>query len=162
MTRIIRKEDFLAFSFERASYAQQGFVAAINTPAIFVAAVVSYAAVMKPRWTPHPLMPWQWLVVSYPIYMLPAWIFLGWSLEALFGTKRMPGWAGWTSFTVACGFACLAVAFRFGFSAAEREGQDLLGSYIVGLLLWAALLILPFAAAIRCKRRRIATPVPTS
>lgn len=148
-TMVIRKDRFFSFGFERASYTAQGVIVALNMPAAFVATLVARVVAQGPRWSPAGLMPWEWIAITYPLYALPAWIFIGWALDILIKGKRMPSWIGWASLALSCGCAILAIGFRFGFTDAERQGQDLLGAYTAGFILWAVLLTLPFVAQMR-------------
>jgi hypothetical protein len=97
-------------------------------------------------------MPWQWIAITYPMYALPAWVFVGWALDVWVRRRRMPASIGWVSGILSCGFAFLALGLRFGLTEAERNGQDLLMSYVVGFVLWAFLLAVPFIVWLRCTR----------
>lgn len=151
-TQPVPKERFLAYGFERAAFSAQGFVAALKVPAAVVAAALSWLVAQKPRWAPAGLMPWQWLVLTYPLYSLPAWIFVGWALDACIHRRPIPAVVGWTSAVLPCAFALFAIALRFGMTEAERADQDLLQSYIVGLAFWACLLTLPLIGLLRSSR----------
>lgn len=158
-TQFIPKERFLAYGFERAAYCAQGLIVTLNVPAAFVASAVSWLVAKRPRWAPAGVMPWQWLALTYPLYSLPAWIFVGWALDSCVHRRRMPAAMGWTSAVLSCAFALLAIGLRFGTTEPERANQDLLQSYIVGLAFWAGLLTIPFIALLRSSpRKRRSTP----
>jgi len=152
-TQTIPRKRFLAFGFERAAYSRQGLVAALNVPAVFVSAPISWIVAQRPRWTPGGLMPWQWLVFTYPVYALPAWIFVGWALGSCIHRRPVRAVVGWGSAVLAGAFASIAISLQFGMTEAERANQDLLPSYIVGFAFWACLLTLPFVAMLRSRRR---------
>jgi hypothetical protein len=153
-TQLVPKERFLAYGFERATYSARGFIATLNVPAAFVASAVSWVVAKRPRWAPPGLMPWQWLVLIYPLYSLPAWIFVCWALDACVHRRPMPAAIGWTSAVLSCAFALLAIGLRFGTTEADRANQDLPQSYIVGLAFWACLLTIPFIALLQSSRRK--------
>jgi hypothetical protein len=149
---IVPKEKFLSYAFERATYSTQRFIVALNAPACFLAALISWLTVHRPRWTPGGLMPWQWIAITFPIYALPAWWFVGWSVDIWVRRKRMPAWIGLASGLLSCGLALLAFGLWSGLTDAERGGQDLILGIIIGFPLWAFLLAIPFGGWIRSTR----------
>ncbi len=150
--QIVPREKFLSYAFERATYSTQRVIVALNAPAAFFAALVSWLVAHRPRWTPEGLMPWQWIALTFPIYGLPAWSFVGWGVDVWMRRRRMPASIGWVSGVLACGLALLSLSLRFGLTEAERSGQDLLMSLVIGFALWAFLLAIPLVGWIRFTR----------
>lgn len=148
--QIVPRNRFLFYGFERAAYSTQGLITVLNAPAAFPSALVSWLVAHGPRWTPAGLMPWQWIAITYPVYALPLWAFVGWGIDLWVQAKRMPTSVGWLSGLLSCASALLALGLRFGLTEGQWNGQDLLGSYITGFALWTFLLAIPFGAWIRC------------
>jgi hypothetical protein len=162
-TLVVPKDRFLAYGFERAAYSAQGFVTTVNVPAAFVASAVSLLVAKRPRWAPPGMMPWQWLVLTYPLYSVPAWIFVGWALDTCIHRRQMRAAIAWASTLLSCASGSLAIGLRFGMTESERANPDLLQSYIVGFAIWACLLLIPCIALLRSQRgkRQLARSCPT-
>ena len=90
----------------------------------------------------------------YPIYALPAWIYIGFAIDAMIGRRHIRRWNMILSMLLALTCASLFCGFRFGLPAAEREGQERLSWFIDGLALWAVLFSIPVMAWLRQRRRR--------
>jgi hypothetical protein len=129
----------------------------LNAPAKFVEVVVSLLVAQKANWHPASLLPSTWHALIYPVYALPAWIYIGFGIDAGIGRCLVRRWNVVLSLFLSLTFAVLFCGFRFGMSAAEREGQELLSWFIEGFALWAALFAIPFFAWLL--RRKRETPL---
>lgn len=106
---------------------------------------------------PASLLPSTWHALIYPVYALPAWIYIGLGIDAGIGRCLVRRWNVVLSLCLALTFAVLFCGFRFGMSAAERESQELLSWFIEGFALWAVLFAIPFVAWML--RRKRETPL---
>lgn len=97
------------------------------------------------------------IVAGFSAHHLPAWIYIGLGLDAGIGRCLVRRWNVVLSLFLALTFEVLFCGFRFGMSAAEREGQELLSWFIGGFALWAVLFAIPFGAWML--RRQRETPL---
>jgi hypothetical protein len=124
----------------------QGAIVALNVPGHFVHVIVALAQGQNGNWFPEALGPALWKVISYPIFAIPAWWFVGHGLDLLIDKRRPTKWNLWLGIGLAALFGCFGLALRFGLSEADRQGQELLSSYTIGLLLWSLLFAIPAVA----------------
>jgi hypothetical protein len=150
----IPSDRFLAVGFDRAGWRAERPITILNTPAKFTETLVSLVIARKGYWWPPSLPQSTWHAVVYPIYALPAWIYIGFGIDALIGRRRIRRGNMILSVLLALTCAALFYGFRFGMPAAEREGQERLGWFIDGFALWAALFCIPVMAWIGQKRHR--------
>ena len=148
---------FLSVALDRAGWWAEKPATILNAPAKFVEVVVSLVVAHRANWHPASLLPSTWHSLIYPIYALPAWFYLGRGIDAGIGRCLVRQWNVVLSLFLALTFAVLFCGFRFGMSAAEREGQELLSWFIEGFALWAVLFATPFVAWML--RRKRETPL---
>lgn len=120
----IPSDRFLSVAFDRAGWWAEKPVTILNTPAKFVETLVSLVVARKGYWWPPSLVQSTWQALTYPIYALPAWIYVGLGIDALIGRHRVHRWNVILSVLLALTCALLFCGFRFGMPAAEREGQE--------------------------------------
>ena len=150
----IPSDRFLRVAIDRAGWWAEKPATILNAPAKFVEVVVSLLVAHKANWHPASLLPSTWHALIYPVYALPAWIYIGLGIDAGIGRCLVRRWNVVLSLFLSLTFAVLFCGFRFGMSAAEREGQELLSWFIEGFALWAALFAIPFIAwMLRGKRK---------
>jgi hypothetical protein len=152
---IIPPDRFLHVAFDRAGWWAEKPLTIANAPAKFVETVVSLLVARKGNWWPLSMLQSTWHALIYPIYALPAWIYVGVGIDALIGRHRVRRWNLILSLLLALICASLFCGFRFGMSAAERESQERLSWFIDGFAIWAVLFSIPAMAWIRQKKRRI-------
>jgi hypothetical protein len=157
MVMTIPSDHFLSVALDRAGWWAEKPATVLNAPAKFVEVVVSLLVAHKANWHPASLLPSTWHALIYPIYALPAWVYIGFGIDAGIGRCPIRRWNMALSLFLALTFAGLFCGFRFGMPAAEREGQELLSWFIKGFALWAALFAIPFVAWML--RRKRETPV---
>lgn len=150
----IPSDRFLAVAFDRTGWLAEKPVTILNTPAKFVETVVSLVIARKGYWWPPALQQSTWHVLIYPIYALPAWIYLGLGIDAVIGRRRVHRWNVILSVVLVLTCAALFCGLRFGMPAAEREGQERLSWFIDGFAIWAVLFSIPVVAWIVQKRQR--------
>ncbi len=150
----IPARSFLAVAFDRAGWLGEHAITVVEVPAIFVGAVMSLIVARTADWHPASLLPSTWRSLIYPLYGLPAWYYVGRGIDALLGHKRVGRGNMITSITLALASGVLCCGFRFGMSAAERQGQ--LTWSIEGLALWAVLFAIPFVAWLRQRGKSVA------
>jgi len=150
----IPSDRFLWVAFDRAGLRAEKPVTILNTPAKFVEPLVSLVVARKGYWWPPSLLQSTWHALIYPIYALPAWIYIGLGIDALIGRRRIHCWNVIVSVLLVLTCASLFCGFRFGMPAAEREGQERLSWFIDGFAIWAVLFSISVMAWMRQKRRR--------
>jgi hypothetical protein len=141
----------LGFAISSTAMREQGPITLLNAPGHALHLLVSLAVGRRPNWYPYALGPSVWRVLSFPVYALPAWFFLGRGLDAWFANEPLRRVDLVISLTLVGIFLTLSVGLKFGLSDAERQGQELLNWYIGGFCLWAFLMAIPLAAWIRQK-----------
>jgi hypothetical protein len=149
----IPSDHFFSVAFDRAAWRAEKVATILNAPAKFVEIFVSLLIAHKANWYPAWLPPSTWRAVIYPLYALPAWVYVGLGIEAATGRRLVRRWNAVLSLFLALTCAVLLCGLRFGMSAAEREGQELLSWFIEGLALWAALFAIPFFAWMLQRKR---------
>ena len=149
----VPSDSFLSVAFHRALWWAEGPITTLNVPAKFVETLVSLVFVQSWYWWPNPLPESSWHVFVYPIYGLPAWIYVGLGIDALIGRRRVHRWNAVISVSLAVTFGLLFGALRFGITTAEREGQERLSWFIDGFAIWAVLFSIPVVAWIRQKKQ---------
>ena len=152
---MIPSNRFLSVAFDRAGWWAEEPVTILNAPAKIVEAFVSLIVAQKANWYPASLLSSTWHSLIYPIYALPAWLYVGVGIDALMGRCLVRRWNAALSVFLALSFAVLFFGFRFGMPAADREGQERLSWFIDGFALWAVLFAIPFAAWVRWRKRRV-------
>jgi len=167
----IPSDQFLAVAFDRAEWRAERPITILNTPAVFVEPLISLVVARKGYWWPHSLLQkhiavhlMTWRTLVYPIYAVPAWIYIGLAIDAMIGRRHIRRWNAILSVLLVLTCASLFCGFRFGMTIAEREGQETLGWFIDGFALWAVLFCTPAMAWIWQKRRRTLVsnePVPS-
>jgi hypothetical protein len=151
----IPSDRFLSFAFDRAAWWAEGPITILNTPAKFVEPLVSLIVAREGHWWPRSLQSYAWHVFIYPIYALPAWIYIGFAIDAAIGHRRVHRWNVILSVLLALTCALLFCAFRFGVPAAKRAGQESVNWFIdYGFAIWAVLFSIPVLAWMRQKKRR--------
>jgi hypothetical protein len=150
----IPADRFLPVAFHRAGSWAEKPVTIMNAPAKFVEVFVSLLVAHEAKWYPASFLLSTWYALIYPVYALPAWLYVGVGIDALMGCRVVRRWNAALSVFLALTFALLFCGFRFGMPAAEREGQELLSWFIDGFTLWAVLFGIPFAAWMLRRKRQ--------
>jgi len=148
----IPSDRFLFVAFDRAGWWAEKPITILNTPAKFMEALVSLVVARKGYWWPSSLLRSTWQAIIYPIYALPAWVYLGLATDALIGRRRIYRWNVILSVFLTLTCALLFCGFRFGMPAAEREGQERLSWFIDGFAIWTVLFSTPVVAWMRQKK----------
>src|SRR6266852_4635992 len=146
---------FLAVAFDRAGWRGEHAITVVEIPGVLVAALASLVVTRTANWHPGSLLPSTWRSLIYPFCGLPAWFYVGRGIDALLGRRRVSRGNMITSVILAIASGVLCCGFRFGISAAERQGQERLTWSIEGLALWAVLFAVPFVAWLRQRSRNV-------
>jgi len=152
---VVQSNGFLSLAFTGAAFLVEKPIIILNVPAHFVDALICYAIARQPSWSPSSIGPAAWHCLTYPLFALPAWFYVGFGLDAFLGRKRVRPLALTPSVVLVLAFGVLAAGLLFGLTPEERREQDMLLAYIGGLALWAVLFAVPFAAWLR---QRLAKP----
>lgn len=150
----IPSESFQSVAFDRAAWRAQKPVTILNTPAIFVELLVSLIVPREGHWWPGSWQSYTWHVLTYPIYALPAWIYIGFALDAMIRRRHIRRWNVILSVVLVLTCASLFCVCRFGMPAAEREGQERLSWFIDGFAMWTVLFFIPIAGWFRQKKQQ--------
>jgi len=148
-TFVVQSHDFLRLSFMAASVRSTELITILNFPAHFVDLLISYLVARKPFWWPDLLGPAEWLCLTYPFLALPAWVYVGFGVDALLQRKRVRTWNMVLSAILTLIFGVMATGFYF----ALRDDPGLLPGSIAGFTLWTFLSSIPFLAWLRGKLR---------
>jgi hypothetical protein len=142
---------FLSFAWERVAFLGQQGILIIDAPGKLIEIVVSLIVAHNGNWHPAPVPEWSWRCLTYPLYAIPAWLFVGTGLDAL--TQRRPVARG--PALIGLVFSAISALFvaglLFGLSSAERQGEA--NWFLCGFALWTILFTIPFAARYRAIRR---------
>lgn len=125
----------------------------VNTPGKFADTFISLVLVRMgiPPW-PQSMGQSTWHALIYPFYALPAWIYVGFAVDAVMGRRHIRNWNLILSFILVLTCASLFCGFQFGTPVAERSLET--SWFIDGLAIWAVLFSIPVAAWLRQKKRR--------
>jgi hypothetical protein len=149
----IPSDRFLAIAFDRAAWWAAKAIFTLDAPAKFVEVFVSLVVAHTTKWYPASMLSSTWQALIYPTYALPAWFYVGRGIDAAMGRCRVRGWNAVVSVFLALTFAVLSCGLRFGMTAEERRGQELLGWFIRGFAVWGVLFAIPFSAWLLQKKR---------
>ena len=150
-------ESFFSFAFFRAAAAAEKAIAVLNAPAHFVDLNVSLLTSRTTAWTSYSTSRWYpaWLglwpgrSLTYPIYALPAWFYVGRGVDALLGRRGVR--TGNMVFSLMLAVVAIVICFSLRFGLSSEERKDDVNLYIEGFALWACLFAIPFAAWFRQK-----------
>lgn len=102
----IPSDRFLPVAFDRAGWWAEKPVTILNTPAKFVEGFVSLLVAHKANWYPESFLSSTWHVLIYPVYALPAWLYVGVGIDALMGRCLARRWNAALSVFSPCSSPC--------------------------------------------------------
>lgn len=145
----IPSDRFFEVAFDRVGWAGNALMS-LNTPAKFVDTFISWILLRIG------ILPWPpslgqstWHVLIYPFYALPAWIYIGFAVDAVMGLRHIRKWNMILSLLLVLTCASLFCEYQLGTPTAERS----LGT-IDGLAIWVVLFSIPIAAWLRQNKRQ--------
>lgn len=119
-------------------------VIVLNAPARLVSLLPAHLIAHRPFWTPWGLMPSAWVAISFPIFAMPAWYFVGRGADGFLLRLRIKKTESILS-VMLCGlFLAMTALMVFAFSPEERNHEW--SAYVAGFALWTVLFALPFVA----------------
>ena len=156
LTATIPKNERLSFELRRAAEGTSTIVTATSLPGLFVEALTSIPT-WPDSWHPASLPLDAWRCLSWPVFCLPFWWFVGLGADALLGWKHLH-WATLLAGTSLCVlFIVVILGFRFGLSVADRGAETNWIFWGVGL--WIGLFgVFPVAWIRQWLARREPTP----
>jgi hypothetical protein len=87
---LVHNEHFLRYSLTSSSLATSRAIQGINLPARSIEYTIDESTRTWPnRWSPHGVYPATWQAISFPIYCLPFWCFVGFGLDSISGRHRL-------------------------------------------------------------------------
>ena len=146
LTFMIPSSEFTHAAFMGAAFSCEKPTIMVNAPGHFGVLMLAYLVRRKPFWFPNSIGPTIWHCVTYPIFAFPAWVFVGFGIDALLGRRRVTRKGSAASLTLSIVLLGIAAGLRFGLTLEERQEQELLSAYIAGLTLWGLLFLIPFVA----------------
>ena len=152
----INAKEFTSMAALGAAFRLERPIIVLDLPGHFGALAFSYVLYQRPFGHPFSLAPALWECITYTIFALPAWWFVGCGIDALFGRRRMGGKLATVGLALAILFTIAAVGLRFGLSSEEQQAQDRLPFYIAGLFLWGSLFLIPPAGWLQQRFLRVA------
>jgi len=131
----VNSDEFLAYSFQIASRRAEKLLVILNSPAHFVDLVVSILS--SGRWSSSHLAMIAWRSVTYPLYAIPAWIYVGKGLDALLRNERIGRVRLVTSAVLTALTLFLSIGLWLALPSFEQDG---IGNwFIAGMALWSPL-----------------------
>jgi hypothetical protein len=149
----IPREGAMRAAWFMAGLAVEWKIVALNMPGHFFQLLIAVLLGKSAHWFPESLGPALWRVIAFPIFAAPGWWFVGNGLDNLVRMRKGRTTGIVASIVLAVLFAALALMLRFGLTESERNDQEMLSSYILGLALWVFLFAIPAFAWIRWKVR---------
>lgn len=140
----VPRRRFLSFAADTSTRRFGTFMTAVNLPAIAIALPIDRLTPAWPMdWTPFGMTYQAWRAITYPIYCLPFWWFVGIGIDGLLKRRRLR-WPACLIGTLFCGiFIFLTLALTFGLSAENHKG----GAWVFyAFSFWIAFFI-PFPVA---------------
>lgn len=139
------REKILSFAINSAAVRASHSIAAMNMPGFVGDILISLPTTWPGAWIPRRFTTETWRCISFPVFCVPGWWFVGRGLEAWCGSRKLR----WPSFLLgsllSLTFVVLLLGLRFGVPETDRADPD--GAWIfVGMGLWAFLFgVLPCA-----------------
>ena len=123
----IPSDRFFEVAFDRVGWAGKALMI-LNTPAKFVDTFISWVLVRIgiPPW-PQSLRQSTWHALIYPFYALPAWIYIGFAIDAVMGLRHIRKWNLILSLLLVLTCASLFYESQFGMLTAERSLETIDG-----------------------------------
>ena len=150
---IVPRDRWVLYPLEIIGFTESKPMVALNIPAIAIDGLISLPTSWPMDWHPQALSFQAWRVVSYPFYCLPAWWFVGLSLDGFVSRRRL----NWSSIVIGAILSALCstavIGMWFGISEKERGGEIW---PILGFALWALLFAVLPLAGWRQRRRNAA------
>ena len=145
----VASKDFLSAAFQFACWPAEHFIVMVNAPAKYVQILVSLVIAQSGRWEPGWISPPVWHCLTYSIYAVPAWYWVGRGVDGLLqrGGVRTSVMVASAAFGLIS--AGLFGVLRFGLSAADRQSVDTTEWLMVGFALWTVLFGIPVVAWLR-------------
>ena len=112
--------------------------------------LISYAIAGKPFWWPQSLGPAVWDCLSFPLFAIPAWWYVGSEVDRLLRRERVRSTSAVTSTILVVIFGTVAAVLIFGL----RGDPGLVPGYMEGFTLWTFLIAVPLIARLRQKFAR--------
>jgi hypothetical protein len=149
----VPRERFASFALSVGTIRQSHLITAINMPGIvsdlFISIPIWHIDRLRTQMTME-----SWRALSFPLFCLPAWWFVGKGVDALVGSIRLH----WSSLLLGCLFCALFIflGIGLGLTATADERADTWW-ILSGMGLWAVLFaVFPFAW-LRQRRSRAST-----
>ena len=155
ITMEIKAKEFRPMAALGAAFRLERPIIVLDFPGHFGALAISYAFYHGPFSGPSFLSAGLWECITYTLFALPAWWFVGLGIDSLFGRRHMGGKSAVVGLTIGILFTVAATGLRFGMSPEQRREQDQLPFYIAGLYLWGLLFVIPFAGWLRQRFSRV-------
>ncbi len=145
--------DFFRFAANMVGELRGWELTALNLPG-FVLELLLSVRTWPSSWQPAGLTLWAWRALSFPLFALPAWYYVGIGIDGLFGRIALHLRDAILGSVLSAGCAFLGAGLTLGLSAADREPG--LKWITAGFMLWALLSGIVAVAAVRQGRPKLA------
>ena len=144
---------FLVFSANTVGEFKGQILTALNLPAFIVELLLSVRT-WPTTWQPSGFTLWGWRALTFPIFALPAWYYIGVGIDGLLGSVGLHVWNAIVSSLFAAACAILGGGLTVALPAADREPG--LKWITAGFMLWALLFGTVVVASVRQGRPKAA------
>jgi hypothetical protein len=139
---VLQSRNFLSFSFNSAALWCLQPIRTLNAPGDFVAVLVSHAMARKPFWFPSSIGPAIWDCVTFPLFAVPAWWYVGRSIDRFRARKRIQS----SGITIGAILVAIFATIASVLFLELRGDPGLVPGYTAGFTLWTFLVAVPFIA----------------
>jgi len=151
-SQTIPREDFVSFATQTSSFESSHLLTALNMPGFLGELIVDLPTAWPESWRPAGVSLESWRALIWPVFSLPAWLLVGYGVDALLGWRKLH-WSVLLTGTLLCViFAVVLVAGIAVDTFTSDRGDD--GFLFCGLSLWSALFATLPAVWIRRWRSR--------
>ncbi len=140
------------FALEGGAIRAEPMITILDAPALFVDLVISILVSYFPHWTSG-VLPEVWRSLFYPLFAVPAWIYLGRGIDSIVLRRRIRKGNAIFSLVLTIVFCGVLLLVRFGLTPEERHDQVRLHWIMTGFALWAVLFAIPFTTWLARKLR---------
>ncbi len=149
---IVRRPDFLQWSFSTAAVLKAKFLKGLNLPAFSISLLISrFSSTWPSGWHPASFTYDDWDAITWPLYCLPFWALAGAGWDALL--RRRSVHVVWLVLASALCLGCAFLGIGLSLTMAPQERTDMAWT-LRGFALWTVLFAAAPLGLIRKVRRR--------
>jgi len=150
-SRTIPREDFVSFAAQTSSFGSSHLLTALNMPGFLGELLVDLPTAWPESWRPAGVSLESWRALIWPVFSLPAWLLVGYGVDALLGWRKLH-WSVLLTGTLLCVISVVLLAgLTIMYFTSERDDSAFI---LWGFSLWSALFATLPAVWIRRWRSR--------